>query len=288
MMLGDLVALIAGAGLAAASGWNVLMTGPTTLIPRAVPGWFVVLFYAMQVFEKACEALVPVILVRKIRHATPVWPAEFAALGWGLIVVPATVFNGVPERIAIGAVLLIGGASIFVLARRRRLPGWARGLLVFAAWFAAAAIVSVAYAAAIDALLGDDSAPSSAARAALDWALKTVPNRVLTHAPTAFAVLDLLGRRGRRRTWVEWAALASAVGLWVATDLETLCRLWLGILGPRTPAMQAIFMAIPLVVLVLSFGLGRFLAPLFRRGLGLAEQLVPGSAAAKMESSAPG
>ncbi len=205
MTLGDLVALIAGAGLAVVSGWNVLTTGPGTLIPRALPGWFVVLFYAKQVFEKACEALVPVILVRKIRHATPVRPGEFAALGWGLIVVPATVFNGVPERIAIGAVLLIGGASIFVLARRCRLPGWARGLLVFAAWFAAAAIVSVAYAAAIDALLGDHSAPSSSARAALDWALKTDPNRVLTHAPTAFAVLDLLGRRGRRRTWVEWA-----------------------------------------------------------------------------------
>ena len=84
MTLGDLVALIAGAALAASLTWYSQQERSRVLAGRPAPEWYIVLLTAREILRKGCIALAPVILARKIRHKGPIRPGEFAALCVGV------------------------------------------------------------------------------------------------------------------------------------------------------------------------------------------------------------
>jgi hypothetical protein len=296
MTLGDLVALVAGAGLAAGLTWYSQWQSERTLARQPAPAWYIVLLYAREITRKGCLALVPVILVRKIRLGGPIRPGEFAALcvGMDLLLLAAyqwpalgilalkpgtkdvyTVNMG-PFWIWYGTQLVLSAlAVVLLIVRRRQFPGWAAGLLLCAGWYGLAAPFQVFYKEGFDLLVGDGLMRLPiVTRFAIHALLTSLPFGVLWNLPTAFAALDGLRPRAGR-TWVERAGLAAALGLWIVVDCQNFIRIQSNNPALRSPAMDTLHVATPLVVIALSFAMAWLLEPKFLRWLGIDDERRP-------------
>ena len=100
----------------------------------------------------------------------------------------------------------------------------------------------------------------------LTWGL---PFAIIGLVPAAFAALDA-ARRRYPRAWVEWAALALALGWWICLRGQEFLRRRLGDLGARSPAIDAVETASLVLTFLLAFVLARLLDRPLRRWLGLA------------------
>ncbi len=290
MTLGDLVALVAGAGLAAGLTWYSQWESERTLARRPAPEWYIALLYAREITRKGCLALAPVIFMRKARHGGPIRPGEFAAfcVGMDLLLLAAyqwpvlgilaptpgkkdvyTVNMG-PFWIWYGALLGLSIAAVLLLAvRHRRLPGWAVGLLLCAGWYGLDVPFQVLYREGFNALFGDGLMRfPMVARFTIHALFTSLPFGVIWSLPTAFAALDALKPRAGR-TWVERAGLAAALGFWIVVDCQGFAQRRLSSSRPRTPAMDALDVVIPSLVIAFSFGMARLLGPTLRRWLGI-------------------
>jgi len=246
----DLTALVAGVALAAALPWGFGVSIPTA----AGWNWWGSrggLQFAGLALERACLALVPVVLARRARYGGVARPAEFLAAACGLTGVPRAVsrlvfavqYNplwGAGPHDALrrfeawerwqdetGRVLtpgLFAAACVAVTAwalGRRRWPGWVQTALLLTAWLGlcggAWALGSKALA-----LLGDPSGASAARRlleAAAFSAACLVPFKLFFDVPAGAAWHRLRSRLAPRPTWLERLALGLVVALFVANQL---------------------------------------------------------------------
>jgi hypothetical protein len=310
MTLGDLVALIAGAAMAASLTWYSQQPRVRMLAGRPAPEWYVVLLHAREVLRKGCMALVPVILARKVRHGGPIRPGEFAALcvgadqlmlalyGWPFLGILTPIpgkkdFYEVNDtafwiwKVATFAASAL--AAILLATLRRRLPAVVSGLLLVASWYG---LYSPLQSFTLDAvpylMQGFYPRLSTLGRTVLSEAI-WFPFVVIGMIPAVFAALDA-ARRRPGRTWVEWTGLALALGWEVCVRGQTFVRQRLGDLGPRNPEINAVYTVSLILAILVALVLARLLDPPFRRWLGLTTDLpplVPGSPEAKMESSPP-
>jgi hypothetical protein len=310
MSLGDLVALIAGAALAASLTWYSQRPRARILAGRPAPDWYIVLISAREILSKGCIALTPLILTRKVRFRGPIRPGEFAALciaadqlmlalyGWpplGIVrpMPGRTDVNELDEtrwflwRVATFALPVV--AAVVLVAFRRRLPAAVAGLLLVAAWYGLFDPLQSFAHDAVRAVLAAVHVRLSRSGSAIVVEATWDVFRVVGLIPPVFALLDA-ARRRPGRTWVEWTALALAVGWWLCVNLQTLLRQRFGDLGSRNPAIDAVYVASPVATLVVTVILARILDRPIRRGLGVdtGRPLVPEGPSAKMEPSAPG
>ncbi len=291
LRIGDLVALVAGAGLAMALTWHSQWPSRRTLAGRPAPEWYIILLYATEITRKGCLALVPVILMRRVRNGGPMRPGELAALCFGIDLLLLAVYQspvlgilsltpGTKDVYTVNmgpfwtwyvAILALSLAAVVLLfVRRRQLPGWVAGLLLCAGWYGLHPC-EVIYKEAFDALFGDGlMGLPMVARFAIHSVAASLPFSVLGHLPTAFAALDGMKPQAGR-TWVERAGLAMTLGLWIVGDCRNFARFWLDVPALQTRAIVAFNVVMPLLVIALSFALARRLDATLRRWLGLAE-----------------
>ncbi len=297
MTLGDLVALVAGAALAASLTWYSRQPRVRTLAGGPAPEWYIVLLHAREVLRKGCIALVPVILARKVRHKGPIRPGEFAALcvgfdqlmlalyAWPVLGILRPIpgmkdFYEIDDthwrawKVATSSVSAL--AAVLLTTCRRRLPAVVSGLLLVASWYGLFGPLQTFTLDAVPYLTrGFYPRLSPLGRTVLSEAI-WFPFVVIGMTPTLFAVLDA-ARRRPGRTWVEWAGLAFALGWEVCVRGQTFLRQRFGDLGPRSPAIDAVHTATLILSILIALVLARLLDRPFRRWLGLTTDIGRGS-----------
>jgi hypothetical protein len=249
LTLADLVALVVGSALAVAAPWPFEMPAPGT---GNFGPWLGTLSFfqsASLALERACLALLPVVLARRIRYGGFARPAEFLVAACGMpsfdqvaeylrFTVLETLHSATGrksplavlahdwERLSrvgrwelwhastnwdrtVELLVLACGCAAALAIGRRRLPGWAKTALVLLAWLGFLRTLFVA------GQWLDDSASEGGFGAGLFGLLASlvlflVPLRLFYDVPACAVWHRLRKGRGPRLTWLEWAAMIFA------------------------------------------------------------------------------
>lgn len=224
--LADLIALTLGAAIAASLYWYSGATELTTIAGRAAPTWYIWANSFIELLQKSCVALTPVILQRRWRTGGPLRPVEYlpiltaldqiflSALHWpvfGILYKGAKQSSGIHVdleawrawnlgQLAIGFI-----AILLVVLRRKRPPDWIAGFLVALAWGRMALVGGIYYQEWGNEWITANGWPLSTVRL-LSATVVQGPPGLVVNLPLAMVLVDLGGAHIRRRSWVEWVA----------------------------------------------------------------------------------
>ena len=284
--LGDLIALTLGAAIAASLDWYSGSTNAVNINGRAASDWYVSANHVIELFQKGCVALIPVILSRSWTYRRPIRPAEYLPILTGLSQIAystskwpifgltykapdpphMTLVNieayhvWEQSQIAIGLV-----AALLFAIRRRRAFDWLAGFLLAVAWVLLTEMGGFVYQQwANDRILSMQG--SFMTNVLLSTFLVQWPQRLIGWMPLVVTLVEMIRSSRRRQPWIEWAALGLIVPLSVFYEGRYLARRVLG--GDPFDLGYALHLS----GWLLTFGLGYALAgrfePAWRRLLG--------------------
>jgi hypothetical protein len=219
------MALTVGSAIACSLYWYSSGIDATTISGRAAPDWYVWATRGIELIQKSCAALIPVILLRRWRYGEPLRPVDYLVILIGLSQFFLTIWQwpalGIlsknsPTSIHFSVNLeafrvwklskLVAGivVGLVVLIRRQRGPDWLSGVMIAFSWSCLTDSLTLAYQDWGNAML---PALSTRWPHGTIWLLSTIlaqgPIRVLAYIPFAIMLMDLFRSPGRQRLWVE-------------------------------------------------------------------------------------
>jgi hypothetical protein len=224
--LADLMALTLGAAIAASLYWYSSKSGSITILGRLAPSSYVWFNSFLEILQKSCVALTPVILHRRWRSGGPLRPVEYLpiliAIGqvsfsmwqWPVFgIVSDDPRSSSGKRVDMEAVRIwklaqcaVGGAAaLLVFVRRKRAPDWLFGVLVAIAWDRLVYAGETFYQAWGYEFMTSYDWPNATTRL-LSSTLVQLPIGLIVNVPLAIALVDLGRGRARPATWVERAS----------------------------------------------------------------------------------
>lgn len=282
--LADLIALTFGAAIAASLYWYSNKGGTNTVAggSSASLGYFWFNSF-LELLQKSCVALTPVILLRRWQAGGPIRPIAYLpiliALGqvslsiwhwpvFGVVYEDPKIFSGKRVnmeafqvwKLAQGAIGII--AAVLAFARRKRSPDWIFGLLVAIAWDRLTYALSMLYQDWGNRLITSQGwAP---------WGIRLLsvtvvqgPMGVLAYLPLGLALVDLRHAPWRRWSWVEWAAAWLALSLPWLVQVRYLAQVV--IISPGFPIDQMITEVGWVASIGLAYLVARASEPAWRR-----------------------
>jgi hypothetical protein len=237
--MADLLALTFGAAIAASLYWYSNKGGSNTVAGGSSAAvryfWF---SSFIELLQKSCVALTPVILLRRWQAGGPIQPIAYLPILVSFGQISNSIWNlpilGIVYedlkissgklvnmeafevwKLAQGAIGIVAAALAF--ARRRRPPDWIFGLLVAIAWDRLAYAWEVFYQTWGNERITSQGWPLSVVRLFSVTVIQG-PIGVVAYFPLAIVLVDLRRAPWRRWGWVEWAAA------WLTLPLPLLIR----------------------------------------------------------------
>lgn len=284
--LGDLIALTLGAAIAASLDWYSGSPNAVNINGRAAPNWYVSANHVIELLQKGCVALIPVIVYRGWRYGRPIRPAEYLPMLTGLSQIaystskwpifgltykapnpPHMTLVNIEayhvwelSEIAIGLV-----AALLFSIRRRRVIDWLAGVFLAIAWTfltASAGFVYQQWANDRIAAMGASFETS----ALLSTVLVQGPQYLIGWMPLAITLIEMNRPPSRRRPWIEWVAFASAVPLVFLYEARFHAHRMIA--RSSFNFANAVDLSAKVITFGLSYALARGSEPAWRRLLG--------------------
>jgi hypothetical protein len=284
--LADLMALTVGSAIACSFFWYSYGIDSTTISGRTAPEWFLWENRGIELFQKSCVALIPVILLRRRRYGGPLRPVDYSVILMGLSQLFLTIWHWQPlvilykpsptsrltlvnmeafrawklSKFAIGIM-----AGLVVVFRRYRRVDCVSGVMIALSWCCLTESFTQAY---------QDWGNSMLQSPSPRWPLRTVqllstilvqgPISVLTYLPFAILIIDLFRSRRRQKLWVEQVSIVLVYVLMIGFQWRTIAR---QILTSGFDSGVAMNLGIWLAWIVLACVLARIFEPVWRRFL---------------------
>jgi hypothetical protein len=278
--LGDLMVLTLGVAIAACLDWYSSRIDSNLIGIKLAPGWYSLSNQGIEFMQKACVALVPVILARRMRFGGPLRPVECFPLMTGAFLVSFSMsrwpvfalYYSSPNpphhtllnmeayyvwelsEFAFGVF-----AGLVVLARWRCQPGWLRGLAFAISWYFLTTWIGYFYQQWANDQLMTLQTPRLVG--VISTFLVSWPQQVVNYLPAMIAILDLARPTRLRWTWVVWAAALVAMPMPVLYEARYLAR-WVLDLGD--PFFMVIGYVGKVLALATSFVVARWTEPAWR------------------------
>ena len=277
--LGDLMALTLGVAIAASLVWFTTPSVAGMVGRKTAPGWYAASSQAYELLQKACVALVPVILIRRARFGGPLRPVEYLPIltatmlvayslsrwpvfglyhGWvgssRLSVNPEAYYVWELSKVAVGAL-----AFLVWLGRRRR-PDWISGALLAVAWQMLATWICYFYQGWANArlLVLRPTPYVGLVSTFLVW----TPQIIVYYLPVMIALIDLARPTRPGRSWIVGAAAVVSLSLLALGEGRNVAQ---SILDPSSFLLETYRIIGKILALAASFALARWTEPTWRR-----------------------
>ena len=293
--LADLIALTLGAAIAASLNWYSGSFGGYMIGGKVPPSWYISASHFIELFQKGCVALIPVILYRSWRYGRPIRPVEYFPILQGLSQVafstskwpifgiyypspdpPHTIHvNMEAETAWEQAQIAIGLVAVVLFAlRRRRSIDWLAGFLLAVAWDRLTEMGGYVYQQWANNRIWSLRA-STMTTILLSNVLVQGPQQLVGWMPLAVMLVEWTWSPRRRRSWVEWAAFSLAVPLPAFYEWRSQAHRFIE--RDLLSAGNAIHLSGKMIAFGLSYALARWSEPAWRLLLGASPTNPPGN-----------
>ncbi len=243
----DLIALTIGVAIAASLDWYSDFVNSNIIVTALAPSWYTLANHGIELTQKACLALIPLIIARRMVYGGPLRAVEYLPILTGIFLLGFSISRwpilGLYDRspspphmvlvnletyyvfelseIALGTL-----AALLVFFRRRRGPDWISALALAMAWQQLTTWLPYFYQQWANEQIMRLPTPTYVAISSTF--LVQFPQYILAYFPLMVAVVDLTRGPRRQRTWVEWAAISIALPMPFLLEGRTIARTLLG------------------------------------------------------------